>query len=336
MASLHALETEEGRLRLTLHEDIGRFSLHYLADLQNERYEPLLYERDPRTTMLSIFADNSVFRMGESPQFSLEVTENEIGPAFVWTSGLLRIRQQFEIIRAEDARLANGVEITLTITNAAERELRVGAAYVLDTALGEEEEVHFRTPEQESYSQETRLTPSSDLSYWVSPAPSFPNVGLQFALRGRNITEPSEVIFANWKRLSQRPWSYEVNPARNFNLLPYSINDSAAAVYYERRALAPGASREIVSRLGNYTESGFATPVQQTTAEAQLLEESSQPSEGEASGSDRDDTYQDLVRVNDILAEIDKLLEQESEPSEESLDVIDKALESLQGRYQSE
>jgi hypothetical protein len=61
-------------------------------------------------------------------------------------------------------------------------------------------------------------------------------------LRGDGVTTPDRLVLANWKRLSDSPWLYETVPARSFSELPYSINDSAACLYFGPQPLAAGAT----------------------------------------------------------------------------------------------
>lgn len=328
VTAVQPLQLQEGRMRLTLHEESGRFSLHYLANIQQDRYVPYLFQNDPRTSALSIFADNSVYRMGDAAAFSLTTERTERGARFLWRSSLLEVEQRFRIIRSTDSELANGIEITVTVQNVSERDLNVGVAYVLDTYLGEEEDSHFLTSDGSPVAGEARFSPSSGTRYIVSPSYQRSDLGLMVMLSGNEVTAVDEAIAANWKRLSERPWSYEVNSRRDFNLLPYSINDSALALYYERKPLAQGAERSIITRMGNSSASTFAQITGERTATSNILE-SSEAGEG-------DGVYADLVRVNDILSELNTLLENPSAASDERIDVLRRALESLTEEYESE
>jgi hypothetical protein len=329
-APADALEIRQGRIRLTLHEESGRFSVAYLANIQQDRYVPYLFRNDPRTSFLSIFADNSVYRMGESARFEQRVERTSEGGRITWSSSSLEIDQTFRIIRSANADLANGLEITLRIRNVSERTITVGAAYILDTYLGEEEGPHFRTNTEAAVSSESRFTPAGGTNFLVSPAEEDSDLGLMVMLTGEEVTEAQVAITANWKRLSERPWSYQVNPQRDFNLLPYSINDSALGLYYSREELGPGAERTIATRMGNATAGGFSRISGSDTSTQQLLDQS-----GEGSGT-QEGPYGDLVQVNDILAELNTLLENPSEASAERIDVLRKALESVTEEYETE
>ena len=62
-----ALDLSMGRMRLSLYEDIGRFSLSYAGSQQAAPPVPLLAAQDPRTTTLSVLMETKIYRMGERP-----------------------------------------------------------------------------------------------------------------------------------------------------------------------------------------------------------------------------------------------------------------------------
>ena len=66
---------------------------------------------------------------------------------------------------------------------------------------------------------------------------------MRLTLSGDGITDPDRVVVANWKRLNDASWTYESNQTRDFSLLPYSIDDSAIALYYEPATVASSTIR---------------------------------------------------------------------------------------------
>jgi hypothetical protein len=90
------------------------------------------------------------------------------------------------------------------------------------------------------------------IRYWLSPSADAPaEVGLVCITEGSTVTPPDKIVFANWKRLSDASWDYKTSSSRNFNLMPYSINDSAVCMYYDPVDIPASGSREIVLVLGN-------------------------------------------------------------------------------------
>jgi hypothetical protein len=258
-AQVWSHELTEGRVRLTLHEGIGRFSLAYLSNTREGAYTPLLVAQDPRTTMLSIVVGNKVYRMGEGSEFAESFEKTATGGRFVWKSSLLTVSEDFSFVSSSASSAADGVRIDLTIRNTSRQDLSVGARYLFDTYLGEASFLHFRTNMLTDVTKELALSGTALPLYWVSPLPNdAEELGLQVMTSGEGISVPDRIVFANWKRLSDASWSYTTSSARNFNLLPYSVNDSAVCQYYEPRMLARGTDMTLTLCLGKYNAAGFA------------------------------------------------------------------------------
>jgi hypothetical protein len=333
-ASFHAfsLDLTEGRLRLVLHEASGRFSLDYRPNLEVERYIPLLDSTDPRTSDLRIRDRNDVYRLGNAPQFDLTVERDTGRAAFLWESGSLRIRQSFSFVTSSGARLANGVLVELTIENLSEVAREIEARYLFDTYLAEAEEAHFVTEAGERIRSETQVEPSASLTWWATPSPDHESVGFQQIIAGEGLTRPERVVFANWKRLSETAYDYTVSTERTFSLLPYSIDDSAAAVYYPAETLDPGASRTITTLVGNLDPEGYAQYSVTRTESAELLDRADDETEPEL---DKETAQRELVSVNDLLDEINTILENPEEYDQEDVEVVEEILRQLRNRKEA-
>ncbi len=256
-AALWPLDLTQGRIKLTLHEGIGRFSLSYVTD-EIGTAKPLLVAKDPRTSFLSIAIGDKVYRLGESREFRETVRDIPFGARFTWRSSLVTVTESFSFISSPGSPEADGVRIDLVIKNVSEQDLSIGVRYLFDTYLGEPSYVHFRTERNAEIPRELTLFGRDNPEYWVSPLVGDPNrLGLMCVLSGPGITTPDRIVFANWKRLSEAPWGYETSPTRTFSVLPYSVNDSAVSHYFDPRPLAKGAELQIVTVLGRYTKAGF-------------------------------------------------------------------------------
>src|SRR5512145_2967271 len=93
-----ALELREGRIRLVLHEDLGKFSVYYLSDVQSSSYVPLIVDADPRTSSTTLLVDNRVSRLGESADFQQSARRTAEGAEFLWTSRVLQVQQSFTLV----------------------------------------------------------------------------------------------------------------------------------------------------------------------------------------------------------------------------------------------
>ena len=353
------LDLTEGRLRLTLHEGIGRFSLSYLSNTRESAYTPLLVAQDPRTTVLSIVVGNKVSRLGEGSEFSLSTERTPEGARFVWKSSLLTVTQGFSFLASEGSAAANGLRIDVEVRNTSQQDLMVGLRYLFDTYLGEASFRHFRTNAVPDITRELTVSGDTMPQYWVSPlADDAEELGMLVMTSGEGITIPDKVIFANWKRLNDASWSYPTSTARNFNLLPYSVNDSAVSQYYEPRKLSRGSTMTVTICLGKYTPAGFtlkkpaeapvvaaAAPAVEQPAVVQPpvvelppvvepvpVAELPAPSPEAPAARVQPNVRADMAAVNALIAEIDVHIAAGREAVEADIERLKAALAELKGR----
>ncbi len=339
--ALSSLTLDQGRVRLVLHEDSGRFSLYYLEDIEDEEYVSLLFQRDPRTSSTGILLNNRVITLGSSNAFSQKTGKTSQGAEFIWSSSQLEIRQSFSFVKSNPSGLADGIRIDTTVINKSENIQSVGVHHLFDTYLGEKRDAHFTTSDNEQLENETgySLQPPS---YWVSPPAEEEGFrGFISMLKGSGITMPDKVVFANWKRLSENLWNMQVQNKRNFNLLPYSINDSAVCQFYDPIKMASGASRTVTAVVGAYTGSALRVGTSEGSAESvesdldQMLSSTTTDTRGKSA---RQLVREDLIAVNDIISQINSLLSFPEEISEEKIEVIEKSINNLrekQTQYQN-
>jgi hypothetical protein len=326
--SIGALELREGLVRLELDEQAGAFSLYYLADIAANRYVPLFFAQDPETSGTAVLDGNRFHRLGKSGGFSLETRRTREGGRFIWTSGTIEVIQDFSFVASQGARLANGVQIATTVTNRSEEARNIGLRMLIDTTLGESQPAHFLVNGEEEVTREKEI---SSARYWVSPSANTPGLGLRYSLSGDGVSRPDRVVFANWKRLVESSWEYAARESRTFSLLPYSINDSAVAMYYGPRRVAPGERFTVVSVMGSSGSGSFAATQGSSGPLESLFRETTEQGRVASGGS----LEEEVVAVNDLLAEIDKLLSQEGGPSPEDVEVVRRIYEELRRRAET-
>jgi hypothetical protein len=367
LQQLAALEVRSGLIKIILHEAIGRFSLYYLTDSEKQTYVPFFLDQDPRTSTLSILSGNRIYRFGDTTAFKESFEATESGARFLWTSNTLEITEDFSFITSTGASEADGVEIALTIRNLTERDVDVGVRYLFDTYLGEETNIHFQSDRWDQLGREQSITMAGMFDYWISPAPPTQAVegsliGVRVITSGVNVTIPDQLIFANWKRLNDSSWDYETSSSRNFNLLPYSINDSAVVQIYDPVSVAQNSSRQVILQLMSTSPSGttpsetalsFTAPSEATatdttettpseTSTSDTAEATATPPTAEAEEtavtSEPGSVLSmrgDLKEVGDIISKINALLAAE-EISEADLLSIQKSIEELSRKYPKE
>jgi len=253
--SIGALEFTRGNLKLELFERSARFLLSYQT---SDGWQPLLFPNDPQSSALDVLEANRVHRMGDSGQFSQHVDMTAYGPEFVWESATLLVRQRFSFTRGRSSTTYDGLEIEVVIENKAEISREIGARLLFDTYLGEEGSDHFYLSGTQPVEQERKLPEGTP--FVTSSQGSDALFGFQLILDDDEVTEPAAVYVANWRRLTESAWNFSVNPQRNFNRLPYSINDSAILVVYPSRFMESGSTYRTVTRIGNLAPEGFASP----------------------------------------------------------------------------
>jgi len=337
-ALLSGLTLEQGRIKLILHEDNGRFSIYYLKDIEEEEYISLLFERDPRTSSTGILLNNRVYTLGSSNAFSQKISKTSEGAQFIWSSSQLEIRQTFSFIKSSPNSLADGVRIDTTVTNSSESIQSVGIHHLFDTYLGEKQDAQFITSDDQQLEGETGFSLQPP-RYWISPVGSTDEgtagsfEGFISMLKGSGITLPDKVVFSNWKRLSENLWNLQVQRNRNFNLLPYSINDSAVCQFYDPIKLSSGGTRTITAVVGAFTGSPLrigstATNQSEEESQASLERLLSSTREGDSQGV-KEMVREDLISVNDVISQINSLLSFPEDITEEKIAVLERALKNL-------
>ncbi|GAB1482813.1 hypothetical protein MASR2M78_16290 [Treponema sp.] len=319
-----ALELQEGRIKVVLHEETGRFSLYYLSDIQKDRYEALFVDQDPRTSFLSLLVDDRAFRLGDTTAFRFKATTENQKAAFVFESSTLSVRQEFSFIKSAGASLANGIRMDISVVNLGERDIPVGIRVLLDTKLGEKEKNHFST-DQNEINAEAIIGKKSLDRWWYSRNA---RIGLMGSIKADESTDPDTVHFANWKRLNDAAWKSDENKGRNFNLLPYSIGDSAVSYYFDVKPLARGAERRVSILLASAENEGFEKHAEAIENDlSRLMRESL-----DAAEAPELKLRTDLLTIRDLIARIDAAYESGT-VSDEELAAMELVLERLSSRY---
>jgi len=329
--SAAALELQEGRMKLVLHESSGRISVFYQNKLVSEEYTSLLLKQDPRTSGIILLVDNRTQRLGDTFEYDQTVSETRSGAEFVWTSKTLNVTESFSFVTSVNSSIADGIKIDITIENISEETLSIGLKYLFDTWLGEKSrgKPHFYTSDEAEISSETVLQGILP-DYWSSSERFNSEVGLLMMLDNTVVTQPDKVIFANWKRLDESGWTLNTKADRNFNLLPYSINDSAVSHYYEPIRVPEGGKRKITLVLGNVSDSGFSTALESTGTST--LDDLYNRISTESSGLQSVDNSikNELTLTEDIITHIDRLIDSDEPLSDDELETLSTMIETLE------
>jgi hypothetical protein len=324
---LKAGEFTDGRIRLVLHEDTGRFSLYYQSDPSRESFDPLFTDEDPRTSFIGLIINDKSYRLGESLAFRFRPAEEGTEPAFFFESPLLQVTEEFAFIKTAGSSRVNGVQITVTLENRSPRELNLGLRFLIDTSLGER--IHGRPPfftDQRPIESETLIGPKDDDQRWISRNDKCSLMG---SIGGPAGQRPDLVHFANWKRLNEAPWKIGYTAGRNFNYLPYSIGDSAVCYYFEPRPLARGEAFRYAILLAAEDAEGFTGPSARDRSRP-VRETVSLPP---AIPSPADTKQADMALLREMSSHIDRYIAGEISLTEEELADMEAAIARLKVRY---
>jgi hypothetical protein len=344
LTSVPALEIDEGRVRLILHEGIGRFSLYTRSGSTQDTEIPLFVDQDPRTSGISLVVNEKIYKLGDTPDFSEKIEKATMSglPRFEWESRTLKVVQEFSLVSSPTSAEAEGVRMSIQITNLSRSKLSVGLRMCLDTYLGEENLSHFRSDRHQDIRNELTVSKADMIRYWQSPSSKSPQeIGLMCITSGADITSPDKIVFANWKRLSDASWDYKTSSNRNFNLMPYSINDSAVCMYFNPVTITPRDSREIVLVLANVTLSDYGvekqvaasvpTPSEPPVDTLQALVDRVRADAG-SGVYDLAALRRELVNLNDLLDEIERRLSSEEDINDQDLRLMEEILSAIKDR----
>lgn len=348
-ALLFGAEYHDGRVRLVLDPQTGSFSLYYMTDVSQRKYEALFMEQDPRTTALTVDYNDTLYRLGESAEFKISEGGTPQRPALIFESPFLKVTEEFNFIVTQGSSASDGVRINFSVENKGWRRIQVGLRFLLDTKLGESTTVPFVTDSRE-VGEELILSAKTDAGrYWVSGRPD--ELALMGSLSADVDRAPDRVHFANWKRLNEVPWSLDLVPGRKFNNPPYSIRDSAVAYYYEPARISRGGTLSWYLLLGVYHTQGFAafkpstglppTEPAPTTANivtAGLPAAGTPPAGTAAEGGLQPNLNPAIIRsdynaLRDIVTHIDSYLESGFQISDDELAGIEQDLARIRSRY---
>lgn len=321
LSLLSALEIKEGRVRIVIDERNGRMAFYYLADMTRNQYVPLLYDQESRTSYPTLVLDQRTYKLGESGDFRITVSRQPGGALIEYRSAFCIVRQRINFVSSTTSSLADGVSILFDIENVSERDYSAGLRYLLDTWLGEKTGRHFTSPVSGNLQSESLLSGEYQEKWMLSIG----DAATFTVLLESPATRPDRALFANWKRINDAPWLFDANTNRGFTLLPYSINDSALALYYDPAPLRRGSTRSLTVVFGHESISALASRVAETGTMAGTVFTT-------ISESAPLDLRADLITVRDFIRAINLLLDSDEEPDQNELNSLAAMLDRLETR----
>jgi hypothetical protein len=329
--AVFGLDIKDGRMRLVIDERTGRFAVYYLENAIKNRYVPLLYDQETRTTYGTLQVDQKTYKLGESQDFRVStVREPSGGVRIEYKSSTCVVKQSISIISSPGSSTKDTVTMRFTVENISGKDATIGLRYLLDTWLGEKQPAHFAANSVGLAATELSLSGDYEDTWIRSPGvssvPSEDDSAIFQVSFDGPATKPDRVVAANWKRLNDAAWSLDVNASRNFTLLPYSINDSALALFYEPVMVRPGSERVIELVFGAPTE-GFNDKKPRESKVGSIPQLADVPS-----ATAPLDEMTDLVAVRSVLEAINAALSGKVDLGDDAMQNLRSTLDRLEAR----
>lgn len=321
-----SLEVKEGLVKIVVDETTARVSLYRLIDIPKGVYEPLFFAKDPRTSFATLSIDGVQYRLGDASDYRFSVSRTDTGALIEFHSKACVVKENLDFIKSDGVALADGIRISYSLENVSQKDESLGLRLLLDTYLAEKSGLHFRTDIRARISSETSLDALSGDSWISTPGD---RADFMVLLKGPGLDKPDRALLSNWKRLSDEPWGFDAVASRNFTLLPYSVNDSALALYWQPGLVKRGDARHISVIMGAFNAKGYPLQSAETDATAALFASTV------LSDSDAEPAVAmsaDLVAVRDLLSRIDLSISSGKAPSPEELAAWQKILDRLEER----
>ena len=246
-------EYTDGRIKLVLDSRYGKYIIYYMTDVEKKVYEPLFWDKDTRTSYLSVFVDGKIYVLGESASFKTSLRGLEAKPKFVFESKDISVTAEFSFIRTASSGVSNGVRIDYTVENWGDKPQNVGLSSLIDTFLGEKNAPAFRT-DLRPIETELVIDRTTSDQWWLSRSNKY---GLMGSIFINGLESPDFLYFGNWKRLNDSRWKPEYIAGRNFNSLPFSVKDSAVCYFMDVGRLERWQKRQMTVLLAAEDIYGF-------------------------------------------------------------------------------
>ncbi|HEU0316771.1 MAG TPA: IPT/TIG domain-containing protein, partial [Solirubrobacteraceae bacterium] len=194
------------------------------------------------TSFATVMVDGVADVYGSSGTQVQAPTEAGAANTSAWSNGDVTTRQTLSVATNPVTGMADAARIAYTVTNGGTVSHSVGVRTLLDTDVDNNDGSPFLIPALGPVTTEQDLAGAAvPDNFEILPALG---AGTRLAgaiLRGADATPPDRLVVADWPRIGATAWDYTITPGRLIT------TDSAYAVYWNPRALGPGASVTFVT-----------------------------------------------------------------------------------------
>lgn len=158
----------------------------------------------------------------------------------------VKVSQTLSIVNGPSTGNPDTALITYDITNTDTVSHQVGLRVMIDTMLNGNDGAPFYIPGVGPVTNEMDFTGSAVPQYWQAfySLTSSTQYSAQGTLVGNGATPPDRFVIAAWPSIDNTLFDYTVNPAQSVT------SDSAVAIYWNSRTLAPGATASFSTLYG--------------------------------------------------------------------------------------
>ncbi len=234
------LFSQQTRLRgnfimLTVDNNNSNFIL-YGRNNKNDKWTPLLFEDFPPTSFFRFSKDGKMIPFGEggSDRYS-EIKSDKNSIYYFWKNKEIQMDIKFTLFSSDSSNPIDSLLIELTIKSLEEQPAIIDFFLALDTYLGEKENTHFITDSKKIYNSENEIN-KKDLPKYIQSYSKDKGIGLNIVF-DKISPLPDRIFFANWKLIKDHIGKYKVNKGNSFDLKPFSLNDSAIFLEYEKQKI---------------------------------------------------------------------------------------------------
>ncbi len=222
-------EQKDNNYNLSFDEEKAVWEMHY--SYKGKLYS-LFENRDPGTSYMTVKLNDRTYRLQKSAFFNQHLEEYPGLIILHWSNKILHVTQSIQV----DHQI-KGFRVNISVRNLSKNYLSIGLKQIIDI-FNNTKGPDFLIDGDKPVDSEKSWSDGDIPAYWETPPAENSDFRLSFTPFGDR--KPDQIIFSNWKRLSDSDWDFNIREGRDFSLLPYSIDDSAAGIYYNPVSIPPG------------------------------------------------------------------------------------------------
>jgi len=246
-------------------DEVGRFSIKTTGgDVSRpaSRNQHLIFGVNaPWTSYTTVMVDGAKYgfggatqrRAGQSAKYGKEITapaRTDDGITTTYQLGDIEVTQELGFVRGA-SRMLDTVGIRYRLTNKGNDTHKVGLRVMLDTMCGSNDGAPIRAGGSAAVTRATMLSGKAVPDYWQAfDNLTNPTVVSQGSMRGKEMTAPDKVLFADWGSLADESWEPELAPGQGFIRKDEADPDTATAMFWGPDTLESDQSITYVTHYG--------------------------------------------------------------------------------------